>query len=251
MNIESFIIENVDNISYIDSLLMALFYQPSQCDNILSKIINQPLLIYLQEYIKDKFISMIRNHKSILNNDMEKLKELCFQLGWKENNIFEYKKQQDVVEFYIFLTSLFEYDETKLIQLTLPEDKSIIMLKDLIYQFDDNSAKYPYMIALSLNRLNEQGYGLDISIDIQKKIYPYSKIITLDSPKWIFHAAICCHWSSKYKNYHYYTLLNLNHNKWAIFNNLKVPCLKEVFMNDKKIINKIKHECVFLFYKRA
>lgn len=250
MNIEPFIIKNVDNISYIDSLLMALFYHPSHCDNILSKDINRPLIMYLQEYIKDKFVSIVRNNKSLLHNDIEYLRDLCFQSGWKENDITEYKIQHDIIDFYVFLTSLFEYNDSKLIRLLLPENQSSITIKDLLLQFNENTNQYPYLIALSLNRINEHGDKSDICIDIQKNIYPYSKTIIIDSPKWIFHSAICCHWSSKHKMYHYYSLLSINYKKWVIFNNLKTPCLREVYMNDTTVINKIKHDCLFIIYKR-
>ena len=82
---EPFIIENAGNTCYIDSLLMSLFYNPTHIDRLLNKEIKNTLGIYLQEYIKENFVNNIRNNKSVTYDDIEMIRALCFQIGWRNN----------------------------------------------------------------------------------------------------------------------------------------------------------------------
>ena len=68
---ELFIVENVGNTWYIDLL--------SHLDNLFNKTLKNTnaLVIYLQEYIKDKFV---RNNKSIYRDDIEMIRLLCFSV---------------------------------------------------------------------------------------------------------------------------------------------------------------------------
>ena len=55
---ESFIIENAINTCYIDSLLVSLFYKPSIIDSVLNKDLKNATGLYLQEYIKERFVNL-------------------------------------------------------------------------------------------------------------------------------------------------------------------------------------------------
>lgn len=126
---EPFIIENAGNTCYIDSLLMSLFYTPTHIDRLLNKEIKNTMGIYLQEYIKEKFVNNIRNNKSITYDDIEMIRALCFQIGWRNSpdtnkNNDEYINQQDVNEFFIFLMDLFENECIEITKSTLSDNSS-------------------------------------------------------------------------------------------------------------------------------
>ena len=297
---ESFIIENTGNTCYIDSLLMALFYSNSHLEKLLNKEINNTLGIYLQEYIKEKFIDSVRNNKSVFSDDIDMIKTLCFQLGWRRNNSLdndEFEKQQDVNEFFTFLIEIFEQEQIEIIRNTISEgipenndigikeyipfiplslslEKKIVTVKQILHDwlFDNISnvkrnistingnkeitvkglnsyliSNTPNILALSINRFNEEKSRIDSDVIIQKKINIIKKDNLLNYNEWIFHSAVC-HKGSSTKSGHYYSLLS-NNNKWYLFDDIKWPCLKEVSMNDKIITDMIKKDCVFLIYK--
>lgn len=103
-----FIIENAGNTCYIDSVLMALFYNSTLIDSLLKNDIRSVKGIYLQEFIKLNFIDLIRNNISVDKETMQTLKYLCFANHWRLDNHDEYDKQQDASEFYTFILELFE-----------------------------------------------------------------------------------------------------------------------------------------------
>lgn len=314
---EPFIIENAGNTCYIDSLLMALFYNQTNFDRLLNKEIENTLGLYLQEYIKEKFINNVRQSKSVTYEDIEMIRTLCFHMGWRSHannkNNEEYINQQDVNEFFIFLMDIFEAENIEImkstisdnndetdnnaiekipfIPLSLPENVGVITIKQMLFNwlydnitdvesrnvhssqsfslasdkvainetFDEiNNKNYvkglhtyniinmPYMLCLSVNRFNNQGNRIETDVIIQKIICPYDNKF-LNSNRWGFHAAIC-HRGSTNKSGHYYTLLTCNQS-WYIFDDLEIPCMIEVKMDDKNVTNMIKKECVFLIYK--
>ncbi|QKF93682.1 ubiquitin carboxyl-terminal hydrolase [Fadolivirus algeromassiliense] len=291
---EPFIVENAGNTCYIDSLLMALFYSPTHIERLLNKEIKNTMGLYLQEYIKHEFVNKARSSLTITCNEIEMIRALCFQLGWRKSandnsNNDEYISQQDVNEFYIFLMDIFENDcieitkttisdnvddkiednkieKIPFIPLALPESTTSITVKDLLSNWltdnisdiktsDNinkkqlhiyNIANVPYILCLSINRFNNHGIRIDTDVIIQKKICPYDKKF-INQDEWSFHAAIC-HRGVTNKSGHYYCLLQVN-NIWYIFDDLDIPCMREVRMDDKSVTDMIKKDCVFLIYK--
>ena len=292
---EPFIIENAGNTCYIDSLLMSLFYTPTHIDRLLNKEITNTLGIYLQEYIKEKFVNNIRNNKSITYDDIEMIRALCFQIGWRNSpdtnkNNDEYINQQDVNEFFIFLMDLFDnecieitkstlsdnssdkmdnnvVEKIPFIPLALPESIPNISVKQMLHNWlydniseikntDDkdytkrlhiyNITNLPYIICLSVNRFTNEGTRIETDVIIQKKIRPYDNRF-INSNEWGFHAAIC-HKGATNRSGHYYSLVNVGQ-KWYVFNDLDVPCMKEVRMDDGEVTGMIKRDCVFLIYR--
>jgi|688.fasta_scaffold286464_2 ubiquitin C-terminal hydrolase len=293
---EPFLVNNAGNTCYIDSLLMGLFYSPSYIDELLSKPLKESnsLVLYLQEYIKDKFVNLVRNNKSVIADDIEMIKTLCFELGWRQSNSAEYIQQQDVTEFYTFLMELFENEliiinkstiseglkdktdkgideKIPFVALSLPENKSNITIKELIniWLYDNISIvkrnvtntteksvnalhtyyikNIPNLIGLSINRFNSKCTRNETDVIIQKKI-SFSNNNFMNDAKWYFHAAIC-HRGNSNKFGHYYTLVT-NGNNWYIFDDLEIPCMRQVKMDDKSVTDMIKKECFFILYKR-
>ena len=297
---EPFIVENAGNTCYIDSLLMGLFFDPSHIDDLLNKNLKNTLAIYLQEYIKEKFVKLIRENKSVICDDIEMIRMICFQLGWRKpanttdetshsQQDEEYINQQDVNEFYTFLMEMFENehititrntisegtsDKTDIgadeimpfIPLSLPENQTDIKVSELLHNwlYDNVSdlknnkeeiikglntyyiSNLPYLIGLSINRFNNKGDRIHTNVIIQKKITPHNQDL-IHSNKWEFQAAIC-HKGSTNRSGHYYTLISSG-DKWYIFNDLDVPCMYEVKMDDKIVTDMLKKECVFLLYR--
>jgi ubiquitin C-terminal hydrolase len=288
MTTEAFIVENVGNTCYIDSLLMALFYNQTLIDRLLVKDITETMGIYLQEYIKEKFVNLVRKKNSVIAEDINMIRTLCFQLGWrKDGNIDdEYINQQDVNEFYIFLMELFQNEQIETIRktileessdtnvgekerlpfipLALPESQQSITVKQMLhnwiydnvidYKKEDNDNNHtikglnthqivntPYLITLSVNRFNNFGIRIDTNVIIQKKI-------RVNDSDWTFHAAIC-HRGNSLKAGHYYAFLSMKDNVWFMFDDLEVPCLTDVKMDDVNTVMMLKKECVFLIYR--
>jgi len=290
MSVEPFTVDNAGNTCYIDSLLMGLFYHNTHIERLLNKDIKNTLGLYIQEYIKENFINLVRKNKSVVASDMEMFRILVFQAGWRKNSNLpdEEMNQQDVNEFYIFLMDILENDKIEIIRrtitegmvsdndvgikellpfipLSLPENDTKITVKEMIHNWlynnvidvtrkvDSDKEKMikglatfnlinmPQIIALSINRFNNIGIRIDTSVIIQKKI-------CINTSEWVFHAAIC-HRGNSLTSGHYYTLISVNNTKWYIFNDMDVPCMKEVGMDDPDVTNLIKQECVFLIYR--
>lgn len=281
-----FIVENAINTCYIDSVLMALFFKSTTIDSVLNKDLKNTTAIYLQEYIKEKFVNAVRNGKSILMDDMEMIRVMCSHLGWKNDvEKDEYILQQDITEYYTFLMGIFEIEKITIqrkteinnnlpalgekeylpfIPLSLLETNinidTIDTIKNMLsrWQFNNlseiNNKKEPCLnsyvilnspnvIGFSINRFNNMGKRIKTSVIIQKKIY-----IAERNTEYHFHSAIC-HSGETLNSGHYYSLLSGNSGIWYMFDDQKIPCIKEVKMDDPSITNMIKKECCFVFYR--
>lgn len=282
MDITIFNVENGINTCYIDSVLMALFYSPSHLDRLLMKDCKNAMGIYLQELISEKFVKCVKNGKTILADDVNLIRALCCEMGWRSGKDDEFIEQQDVTEFFTFLMETFENENIEISRSTLMENKEDIVQKDMLpylplalpenetsinvkqmlhnWLYDNiknvkgnengldiyNISNLPYLLALSVNRFTNQGVRIYTDVIIQKKIYPMGKNMIYGN-EWQFHSAIC-HRGETVKSGHYYALLTINE-KWYIFDDLTSPCLREVSMADIEVTTMLKKECMFLFYK--
>ncbi|ARF09166.1 ubiquitin carboxyl-terminal hydrolase [Catovirus CTV1] len=98
------IVENGYNTCYIDSLLIGLFYVPSNIYN--NMLENDPInkdFLYLQEIIKCNFIEPIRKGISVSGEIVNEIRNYSFINGWKINEPHELTEQQDITEYYNFL----------------------------------------------------------------------------------------------------------------------------------------------------
>ncbi len=99
------VVENGFNTCYIDSLLMGLFYTPSVIfNNMLENDPTNPDFLYLQEMIKTNFIEQVRKDISISSDIVNEIRNYSFINGWKINEPHELSEQQDITEYYTFLS---------------------------------------------------------------------------------------------------------------------------------------------------
>jgi hypothetical protein len=220
---EPFIVENAVNSCYIDSLLVALFFSRSVFENMLTTDPKTPQVIYLQEYIRLNFVEYIRNNKSVLEDSINTIRDLCTKCGWINDKL----QQQHVHEFYTFLLDQFNAPKIE----TKNKQKCYTTWEDINNKNIQNS---PYILGIHLDKQLDR-------VDIPKKIHPTAQVFPFYH-EWDFHAAICiC-------NNHYYTLL-VHEKQFLIFDDKKVPCLQLVDMSDTILIKRIKTESIFLIYR--
>jgi uncharacterized UBP type Zn finger protein len=106
----------------------------------------------------------------------------------------------------------------------------------------------PQIVPLYINRFNTAESKKSMTkIEIKEKIRLFDENDDLGKIKWNIHSIIC-HTGETIKKGHYYTLL-INANKWLLFDDMSIPCLCEVDMSDKMLIDKIKSEATFIIYK--
>ncbi len=108
----------------------------------------------------------------------------------------------------------------------------------------------PNIIALSVNRFANLEKRDNTAVIIQKKISPFTNHMLPDRPEWSFHAAIC-HKGDSFRSGHYYALICHNDGNFYLFDDLDIPCLRQVDMSDRTITDKIKVDCVFLIYRHT
>jgi hypothetical protein len=247
----NFIIEEGYNTSYIDSLFMGLFFTPSLIENIILN--NYPKKmdnIYLQEIIKDKFVDIIKSGKSILFDTINELRNIFFMYGWLDYETI--CNNQLVNDFYNFLADIFtlqikiqkknteKINSIYYININLTESTNeMLSLKNLyiewLKQEQNIIVNIPYILPFYINRNKHKN---KINIQRQIKLDPTDMNDTID---WMFHSAICL------KDDHYYTLLQ-NCGKWFIYDNINIPCINEIKMNNKEYIDKIMTEVVMILY---
>jgi hypothetical protein len=61
----SFCVEDGYNTSYIDSVLIALFYKPTHLHELLTQLPEKTMFSYLQELIFSNFVEQVRKNYSV------------------------------------------------------------------------------------------------------------------------------------------------------------------------------------------
>ena len=98
------ILEDGYNSDYIYSLIIALFYIPSDgLNKIINCDTNNSNTYYIQEYIKTKFIYPIHRNKSIEASIVNKLRLFMHNCGWQKNDDKYILDQGKLDDFYKFL----------------------------------------------------------------------------------------------------------------------------------------------------
>lgn len=256
------IVEN-NNTSYIDSLLVGLFYSGSV---IYSKLLesNQKddRFGYLQEKIKYNFIEKLKKNISVSFENINNIRNyLVFYTNMKITKQYDSKESEllcecDVSCLYDFLVRNLsdcpiidfpnisnERKQIYTININLDNFKnSITSINDLISDWKKENniiriSNIPFVIGIKIDRSKKSPL-----IDISEKIRLNNKSDDLGNIKWTIHSVICM------SKMHYYTLF-INVYKWYIFDNNNIPCIKEVNMSDTSLIKKIKSESVFIIYQ--
>jgi uncharacterized UBP type Zn finger protein len=162
------VVENGINTCYISSLLVALFYTPS---NIYYKMLeSDPLdqnLYYLQELIKINFIEPLRKNISVSADIINEIRNYMFINGWKTDLPDELLEQQDISELYLYFLNNFDSENlTSIIKEPVTNDN---------HEKEENVTPYiiPF-IDLSLPKENKDM----VEINIQELISNWLNNIT-------------------------------------------------------------------------
>jgi len=253
------IVDDGFNTSYIDSLLIALFYikKNNIFQNMLSDLPEQIPFAYLQDLIQNNFIEQIRKGYMIditITNEIRNYSIIC---GWKDSPSIT--ESFNVVDYLGFLTTGFGFKlkyeimekkgETIIskninhINVKLISDDMRIdeLLRDWVKDtFNDklwNFKEIPIMIPIYLDRLKEDKWNNN-KVDIMKRIM-------FDAHKdysWVIHAIVGV------SNKRYYSIINYDTN-WYMFSNNRIPAFTKLNIKTEDISDKIKHECVLIIYR--
>jgi len=256
------------NTSYIDALLVALFYKPSPATNMLNTIPENASFLYLQEQIKIDFVEKIKQNYSIESRVLNQIRNYSVLCGWKRNDsLINIIELFNVVDYYKFFAlgvgcGLINFESSDandanitntIIRLVPTQQETNIrkLLDDWIYNNllkKSTQTKYhfkeiPTLIPIHIDRSN-----LNSSVDIMKKIkFCNNNNSNQENLSWTIHSIVC--FSNSSVRY-YYSLINYDANTWLIYDNTKIPSLIKVdIKNDIYLQNKIKLECVFVIYK--
>lgn len=261
-----FIIENGYNTSYIDTVLLSLFYKPTHLASILTQLPEKKSFVYLQDMIYFNIIEQIRKNFSISSGMMNEIRNCSISCGWKTNyNITDLYNPIDYLNFLINGLNIgdikcdlvdstnIESFRTNYITMQITNNNDIRSLLDKwtdthlkknvngIYRFTET----PVLIPIYLDRRSENNQINKYEIDIKKKIK------FNDDMSWIIHAIICY---SSTGNGQYYCIINMDdnnqqNNSWKMFNNNKIPSIMNINIKDPNYANKIKQECTIILYR--
>ena len=96
------IIENGYNSSYITSLLTALFYKPENSKKILDVNPKNQKFIYIQEFIRQKFIANIQKGFCIYSEIINEFRNYVNGCGW-QITLDDMLEEHDVADFYSYI----------------------------------------------------------------------------------------------------------------------------------------------------
>jgi ubiquitin C-terminal hydrolase len=281
------IVENGLNTCYISSLLMALFYTPS---NIYYKLLESDPIntnyTYLQELIKINFVEPIRKNYSITSDIINEIRNFLFINGLQTDDFNEIIKQQNIGKLYLYFiehlncqqtdttTNDIFYIDTKLpfvtINLSTENNLEVGINKLLFTWMTENNvdtsvnkdtfnifkdivtkriSNIPFIFPIYIDRYKNDKRNNTI-IDIKYNIQPLKGMGDFDKAQWSIHAIICQTGKNikNIKNGHYYTVL-FHNEKWYIFDDQSVPSLVKIDIKSDIFKNKIGSEVVFIIYK--
>jgi hypothetical protein len=268
------VIEDGYNTSYIDSVLVCLFYN-NDINCILEDTPKKPEGFYLQELIKNKFVNPMQRNYSITSNIMNEIRNYSVICGWSNDG--DITDQKDCTEYLCFLLDLFnckpleleifqienniikdntQIISTQYINLSLQKDDTLrnllqCWINSKIYCPDENIIQcyklidVPQFIVCHINR-NKYNYKLDIMKHI--KFFNINDQ-TQKYIKWKIHGIIC-ETNNNIKNKHYYSVCTTyEKNQWILFDNKMIPSFKIIDLKDENIKEKIMNDAIIIIYK--
>ena len=218
-----FIIEKGVNTSYISSLLVGMFLNPSKISDILSNDVDNINMYYLQESIRVNIVEHIRNNYSIELSTINEIRNICLLLNWKQPE--DPLTLFNINDFYTFIIK--NMSNSCCHYVLNPEN---ISLETSINELTKNITpveKDIDFVSFYINRKNNR------TIEIMKEI----KIAGQKKNKKI-HAIIC--YSDRY-----YAIIKIKEN-WYLFDEQSLPSI--VPLDIKIIKDRIQKFCVMLFY---
>lgn len=269
----SFIVANGLNTSYIDSLLMALFYKQSHLRSILNQYPDHCKFIYLQELINNNFIDNARHGYSVDSSIINEIRNYSIVCGWKDgSNITDLYSVVDYMKFIMggigFGQMDFEFVECdeiegekvktismNYIEMAIEENTDVkILLEKWHHQNtkskNDNLSiicnkfkEIPLLIPIYFNRPQ----GTSYQVDIKKRIkFKKNSDSTQNKTSWIIHSLICF---SNSGGGNYYSIIKADNDQWYMFSNDKLPSLIKIKISEPEIKNKLKQECMLAIYR--
>lgn len=268
-----FVVGSGLNTSYIDSLIVALFYKSSHLQELLTQFPDDNKFVYLQEMISNNFVDQIRRNNSIDYSIVNEIRNYSFICGWKDKcNLTDLYNPVDYMKFLMngigFGNISFEIMEhtekdneiiktldVNFLEVNVSEN---ITIKKLLEKWIDINIKrnkssliayqfreVPLLIPIYVNRNNEHKGITNYEIDVMKKIR--FKNNKNNKISWCIHSVIC--FSNSGGNTNYYSIVNTYDNNWYLFSNNKIPSFNKINIFDEYISKKIKQECVLVFYR--
>lgn len=270
MDDKTFIVSDGYNTSYMDALFTALFCNKSCMTQMLTQEPIDCKFIYLQELINNNFVSQINQGYSIDYSIINEIRNYSIICGWNYG-YDDITYNHDVVKYYDFLSKSFDFGNmsfditqinkqnnfetitTKSLNYILLNIQNDINIKNALNEWTTNNIlcntsehcayftfkELPSIIAIYLNRISQN------DVDIQKKIkFIKNQNKNQQDVLWILSSFICC---SNRETKHYYSIIKQNE-KWFMFDNKNMPSMIEININNDIIKNKIKKECILLFY---
>lgn len=245
LNNESFVICDGYNTSYISSLLMALFYFPSELDNILENECTDKNKMHLQDIIKIYFVNNVRQHISITEEILNEIRNYSYYCGW--SGIMNLLNLSDINDYYTFIMQSFEIKTMEFkntvdlhytIKLKLKNKSHDI--HELLYSWlEKNPMKNaPQIITIYLDRSKQKKSMVDIKKYIQPHKYNVDQHFA--NITWEIKSIVC------YENIYYSLIHNLN--KWFLSNEKQIPGIREIDIKNKNIIDDTKKNCVLFIY---
>lgn len=253
------VVEDGFNTSYIDTLLVALFYTPSiYLDELLRVTPKDSRYIYLQEMIKTKFVDKLRKNLSIPSDTLNELRiYMKLFCDWK----IELLSQQDITEFYRYIMVIMnaptvnvvmeEGDSKEVLPFIdlVPPFQGEVTVKELISRWMGGKRKVsnvPNFVGVYLNRFSEGGRN-NVLVDINRKIKLSHVTDSVDGLRWKIHSLIC-HQGDSLVTGHYYGLVAGSKDIWYIFDNRYIPSVREVNIKLPGIMERIKVDVIFAIY---
>lgn len=261
----------VDGDNQISSVLMGMFFTPSQYDKLLNKSISSVEGMYIQELIKKGYVENIRNSRSISKKESINLKLIMMKNGW--SSLRDWNNRHSCKEIYTFLLNMLEAPLIKMLHhtnivsdsdmsehtpdlsLSLSEDShdsvrstiSIIESNCFIKINIKHNGPYnirkivEYWIKSNKKSIQEipEFFAVYLNRITDNDVIIPPKI-KMDKTKWKIHAVVC-------EGKESYTLLNYN-DDWYICNTNHTPCVTKVRMDDKELIEKLKKESVIIMF---
>lgn len=275
------ILEDGYNTDYIYSLLIALFFIPSDG---LNKIINMDTdnsnTYYIQEYIKSKIIYPLQKGLSLEASMINKLRIILYHCGWLKNEKRMLINRINIDTFYQFLiTDMMNYrlkfmrvdqvsnvmddkefnvidvSEQNIISEQNTQINKIIHINSLVnywieqniiqnkysYKFSDIPLLIPVYINLKNNETNINKYYVNIMEGLNFETIN-DKIQKMMI--WEVHSMIC-----QERNKSYYVIIKNHNNDWIIFSDKTIPSNYKITFDDISVVEKIMKELVFVFYR--
>jgi hypothetical protein len=247
------------NTSYIDSLIIGLFYDKEQSSNLLNINPNNNAFYYVQEMIKHDFIDAIHLNYSVSYNTINEFRNFLIACGWKNNeNIINLYSVIELYDFFIdnlgggdlhydiynilsgnVITHQINYFELKILESKTTTVNNLLQTwKE--QNINNNKFKFinfPQIIPIYINRNNFLNVHVDVKKGIQFSGDIYNNMI------WYISSIICFSNAEK----QYYTIIRIK-NEWYFFSNKNIPAMVKLNIKDNITAKKIQLECVLLFY---